>query len=86
LTIFRDIYSRSCLPVEGYITAFPVMLKGLAQQYYYNCALSTKTFDAACAHIRNFFEGQEYYRKNLIEWNAITLQDFIGDNLGKSVL
>ena len=61
LTIFRDICQRSGLPAEGYMTAFPTMLKGLAQQHYYNSALSTKTFDAACAHIRNFFEGQEYY-------------------------
>ena len=66
------------------MTAFPTMLKGLAQQHYYNSGLSTKTFDAACAHIRNFFKGQEYYQKNLTEWNALTLQDFI--TLEKSIL
>jgi hypothetical protein len=43
------------------------MLKGLAQQHYYNCALLTKIFDKACAHMRNFFKGQEYYQKNLIK-------------------
>jgi len=65
LTIFRDICQRSGLPVKGYIIAFPTMLKGLVQQHYYNSALLTKTFDTACAYIRNFFKGQEYYRKNL---------------------
>jgi hypothetical protein len=49
------------------------MLKEFTQQHYYNCALLTKTFDKACAHMQNFFEGQEYYQKNLMEWNAITL-------------
>jgi hypothetical protein len=30
LTIFYDICNRSSLPHEGYMTAFPTMLKGLA--------------------------------------------------------
>jgi hypothetical protein len=29
LTIFYDIYRRSGLPPEGYISAFPTILKGL---------------------------------------------------------
>jgi hypothetical protein len=68
------------------MTAFPTMLKGLAQAHYYNCSLSTKPFNAACTHMRNFFEGPEYYRKNLTEWNAITLQGIIDDNPEKSIL
>ena len=35
--------------------------------------------------MRNFFEGPEYYRKNLIEWNATTLQGTIDENAEKSV-
>ena len=85
LTIFYDICNRSSLPPEGYMTAFPTILKGLAQAHYYNCSLSSKSFDGACAHIRNFFEGPEYYRKNLTEWNAITLQGFMNENPEKSV-
>ena len=85
LTIFHDICNRSGLPPDGYMTAFPTMLKGLAQAHYYNCSLSSKSFDDACAHMRNFFEGPEYYRKNLTEWNAITLQGFINENPEKSV-
>jgi hypothetical protein len=30
LTIFYDICRRSSLPPEGYMTAFPIILKGLA--------------------------------------------------------
>lgn len=85
LTVFYDICSRSGLPQEGYMAAFPTMLKGLAQAHYYNCSLSAKSFDSACAHMRNFFEGPEYYRKNLTEWNAITLQHIITDNPEKSI-
>jgi hypothetical protein len=42
LTIFYNICRRSSLPPERYITMFPIMLKGLAQVYYYNYNLSTK--------------------------------------------
>jgi hypothetical protein len=86
LTIFHDICNRAGLPPDGHMIAFPTMLKGLAQAHYYNCSLSTKPFDAACTHMRNFFEGPEYYRKNLTEWNAITLQGFIDSNPEKSLL
>jgi hypothetical protein len=67
LTIFYNIHRRSGLPPESYMTTFLIILKGLAQVYYYNCSLSTKQFDAAYTYIRNFFEGLEYYRKNLIK-------------------
>jgi len=52
LAVFYDICNRSGLSEEGYMTAFPTMLKGLAQAHYYNCSLSNKPFDAACAHMR----------------------------------
>jgi hypothetical protein len=67
LTIFYNICNRSGLLPEGYMTAFLTMLKELAQAHFYNCNLSTKPFDAACIYMRNFFEGLEYYRKNLTE-------------------
>ena len=73
LIIFYNIYNRASLLPKGYMTVFPTMLKGLTQAYYYNCSLSSKLFDAACTYIQNFFKGLEYYQKNLIEQNAITL-------------
>ena len=51
LTIFYNICRRSNLPLKGYITAFPTILKGLAQVHYYNYSLSTKQFNAACIYI-----------------------------------
>ena len=67
LSIFYDICRRCGLLPDGYMIAFPNMLKGLALSYYYSCNLSTKSFEIACESMRNFFEGPEYYRKNLTE-------------------
>ena len=72
LAIFEDICKRAGLGPDGYMIAFPTMLKGLAQDHYYNRTLSTRTYPEACTHMRNFFEGPEFYRKNLAEWNATT--------------
>jgi hypothetical protein len=65
--------------------AFPTMLKGLAQDYYYSRSLSAKTYAEACTYIQNFFKGPEFYRKNLAEWNATTLQGIINANIDKPV-
>jgi hypothetical protein len=85
LSIFQDICNRSGVPPDAYMAAFPIMLKGLAQAHYYNSSLSTKPYEAACTHIRNFFEGPEYYRKNLAEWNATHLQDLINTHPEKPI-
>jgi len=61
LTIFYDIYKRASLPPKGYITALLTMLKGLAQDYYYNSSLLTRLFTEACNHMCYFFKGPEYY-------------------------
>ena len=84
LTIFYDICRRSGLPQEGYISAFPTMLKGLAQDHYYNSHLSTRPFLDVCSNIRQFFEGPEYYRKNLTQWNAVSLQSVLDEHSSKS--
>ena len=62
------------------------MLKGLAQAHYYNSSLSTKPFDYVRTHMRTYFEGPEYYRKNLTEWNAISLDGVRNENPDKSIL
>jgi hypothetical protein len=61
------------------------MLKGLAQDYYYNCTLLARTYLEAYTYIQNFFKGPKFYKKNLIEWNAITLQGIINANTNKPV-
>jgi hypothetical protein len=73
LAIFLDICQRIELPEEALVRAFPTMLKGLAQDHFYNNQLSQRTYEEACTNIRSFFEGPGYYRRNLDKWNAITL-------------
>ena len=62
------------------------MLKGEALSYYYNHKLSSNGFDSVCTNLRNFFEGENYYRNNLIEWNTITLSSIIDKNPGSSLV
>src|SRR5450432_2191795 len=61
LTIFYDICRRSGVPSEGYMTAFSAMLKGIALSHYYDSNLTTRDFSSICTHLRNYFEGPEYY-------------------------
>jgi hypothetical protein len=67
LTIFYNICKRSGLSCERYVTVFLTMLKGLAEEHYYSSNLVDRLFEDTCIHIQNFFEGLEYYRKNLTE-------------------
>jgi hypothetical protein len=84
LTIFLDICNRVELLEEGYLRAFPIMLKGLALDHFYNAKLSQRTYLVACDNIRGFFEGPSYHRRNLDQWNAITLASITAKNPGKS--
>jgi len=85
LTIFYNICKRAGLPFKGYITTFPIMLKGLAQDHYYNNSLSTRLFTEACNYMHHFFEGLEYYWRNLIKWNATDFQRIIDKNPDKQI-
>ena len=85
LTIFLNICKRLGLLLKGYIRAFLTMLKGLALNHYYNSDLSTRAFTDAYKHVRQFFEGPEYHRKNLNEWNGLSLRMVLNKNLGKPI-
>jgi hypothetical protein len=73
LTIFYDICARVNLPQELYVRAFPALLKGLAQDHFYNNQLSQRNLDDIYTNLKNFFEGPGYHRRNLDKWNTITL-------------
>ncbi len=72
------------LPQEALIRAFPAMLKGLALDHFYNALLSQRTYQEACDNIRGFFKGPGYHRRNLDQWNAITLALVTAKNPDKS--
>ena len=85
LTIFLDICQRVDLPQDALMRAFPTMLKGLAQDFFYNNTLSQRTYEVACTNIRNFFEGPEYQRRNLDKWNATDLNSTTAKHPEKSI-
>jgi hypothetical protein len=84
LTIFYSICNRQELPQEDLMRAFPIMLKGLAQDHFFDNQLSNYTFEDACTNIRSFFEGPGYHRRNLEKWNSITLASITAENPDKS--
>jgi hypothetical protein len=72
LTIFYNICARSGLPPDSYALAFPSMLKSMAERHYFNAHLAAQPFKKACQLMRDFFEGDEYYRKNLVECHHLS--------------
>ncbi len=73
------------LPQEALMRAFPAMLKGLALDHFYNALLSQRTYQKAYDNIRGFFKGPGYYRRNLNQWNIITLVLITIKNPNKSI-
>jgi hypothetical protein len=84
LIIFRDICRRVELPQEALMLAFPAMLKGLPRRQYYSKQLSNRTFNEACTHLRNYFEGPSFQRRNHAIWNSTTLATITAANPAKS--
>jgi len=66
------------------IKAFPIMLYGIALNFYYKNKATYVTFNSICNAICNYFKGLEYKRGVLTKWNAITLKTVIIKNEGKS--
>ncbi|KAI1003494.1 hypothetical protein K3495_g4718 [Podosphaera aphanis] len=86
LKIFYNICDRADVPEEAYEKAFPTMLKGLALDFYYTNELSNLSFQKVTENLRNYFQGPEFLRKNLGEWNSITLKKIMAENSNKSTV
>ena len=84
LTIFYDICNRADVPPDAYLKALPLMLIGLALNYYYNTRLAVLMFEDACKSLYGFFRGPSTEHKSLNEWNLISLQTVIQKNTDKS--
>jgi hypothetical protein len=72
-TIFVDVCRRVGLPEDALARAFPVLLKGIALDHFYNNRLAERPLEEACMNIYSFFEGPGYNRRNLVEWNNTDL-------------
>ena len=92
LIIFNDLCSRANVPKDEdtMAKAYPIMLCGLALDHYYTNLKDTQTysFDKICNMTRLYFEGPEYRRGVLGQWNSLTLKTLINksENAGKSTL
>jgi hypothetical protein len=65
------------------------MLCGLALDYYYTNLKANPlgvSFEKLCESTRNYFEGLEYRRDILTQWNILKLRTVIDKNIGKSTL
>ena len=65
------------------------MLRGLALNHYYTNLKSNPLgvpFDKLCEAIRNYFEGPEYKRDILTQWNATKLWTVMDKNTKKSTI
>jgi hypothetical protein len=89
LTIFLDLCGKASIPSPGLTQAYSTMLKGLALDHYYTNLKNNPVgvpFNQLCNATRNYFEGPEYKRSVLQQWNAISLQTTIDTNTGKSMV
>jgi hypothetical protein len=62
------------------------MLKGIALNHFYYNHLNLRTYKEACAHLRGYYEGPGYHRRNLDLWNNTTLTSVMAENPDKSTL
>jgi hypothetical protein len=87
LTIFTDLCQKADIPKQEFSQAYSTMLRGLALDHYYTNLKSNPLgvpFDKLCEATRNYFEGPEYKRDILTQWNAIKLRTVIDKNTGRS--
>jgi hypothetical protein len=80
LLIFNDNCDAAGIPPNMRYKAYPRMLRGLAKDHYFsNLRNSSQTLnlDQLCTATRNYFEGEEYRRRMLEQWNTLTLRKVI---------
>jgi hypothetical protein len=83
LIIFYNICERVDVLKRAYPKALPLMLQGLALNYYYNTKLATLTFKDAYKSLYSFFRGPSSEHKSLNKWNSISLQTVMQKNTDK---
>ncbi|RKF84266.1 hypothetical protein GcM1_128003, partial [Golovinomyces cichoracearum] len=88
-----DIFLKHCenadVPKEGFKAAFRIMLKDDALDFYNNFmnVESGESLTEICKAFKEKFEGPEYQRTLLTNWNKITFESIRQDNknIGKSI-
>ena len=86
LHIFYDLCRKASVPTESFGDAFSTMLKGKAQEYYYDKISGQRLdFTTMVKLIQNHFETLECCQQMLTTWNTISLQSVIQKNNDKTI-
>ena len=86
LTIFYNIYRRADVLYKAKAKAFPIMLKGLALNFFYlNNTINKSSFQDIYSAVQTYFKGLEYKRGILAYQNATSLKSIIDKSKGKSI-
>jgi hypothetical protein len=84
-SIFLDNCKRASIPTKAQGLAFPIMLTGLAKDYYYKSCRTYRDIDQLCEVMYKRFETDEQGRLNLLIWETLTLNDTIKKNPNKPI-
>ena len=67
LTIFHNIYGHTNILYKAKAKVFPIMLKGLALDFYYlNNTINKSSFQDIYSAIQTYFKGLKYKRSVLV--------------------
>ena len=83
LTNFHHLCDLTGVAREASARALAVMLSRFAKEHYLAANPSYLTFEQAANHLRNFFEGPGYNRRNLGTWNGSSLKLIVSQNKAK---
>ena len=83
LIIFYNICNRVDILPDAYLKALPLILIGLALNYYYNGKLAILIFNKACQQLYSFFKGLKLERRTLSKWNKVSMMEIISKNIKK---
>jgi hypothetical protein len=72
--VFQTYCVQAGLPPPAYAIAINIMLKDQALKYYFT-HLKSEPVESVCVGLKSNFEGDEYKRDILDEWNSIKLTD-----------
>ncbi|KAI0991583.1 hypothetical protein K3495_g16604, partial [Podosphaera aphanis] len=82
--MFLDFCKRVQLTENALPLAFPTMLKLTALEYYYSsCQGFNFTIQQLIKRFQDQFEGEEYRRNALLNWNNVNFRDWLRDNTDK---
>ncbi|RKF62515.1 hypothetical protein GcM3_147008, partial [Golovinomyces cichoracearum] len=79
--MFLDSFSRAQLTENALSLAFPIMLKLTALEFYYSsCQDFNLTIEQLIQRFQDRFEGEEYRRNALLNWNNTNLRTWLRQN------